>query len=185
MSDPEFLLLGDTLWLEFANTAGGGWAEALPDPGAYLRWTKAVRVEPPASAAQFEQALTFRTRLLTLARALDAGRHPPPAAIEAINARLLTLEGRRQLVRVGGAWRLRFAPTRSPTALEAVALSAAETLGHPIIAVRRCANPECGLYFTDDSPTQGRRWCSRARCGQRGWIERRRGTRPAPLVSES
>jgi predicted RNA-binding Zn ribbon-like protein len=186
MPDPEFLLLGDALWLEFVNTVAtlSGSRDALPDPAAYLRWTKSVRLEPPANTAAFQEALRLRTRLLTLARALDAGRTPPPAAIEAINARLLTLEGRRQLVRVGGAWRLHFAPSRSPSSLEAVALSAAETLANPLIVVRHCANPDCGLFFTDQSPGQGRRWCSRSRCGQRGRVERRRTTRPAPLLAE-
>lgn len=186
MPDPEFLLLGDALWLEFVNTVATptGGSDALSDPAAYHRWTKSVRVEPPADAAAFQDALRFRAKLLQLARALDAGRNPPPAAIEAINTRLLTLEGRRQLVRIGGAWGLRFAPSRSPSALEAVALSAAETLADPLTVVRHCANPDCGLFFADDSPNQERRWCSRSRCGQRGRIERRRGTRPAPLLSE-
>src|SRR5512136_839994 len=108
MPDPEFLLLGDALWLEFVNTV----ANPAGGPAAYLRWTKAVRVESPADAAAFPHALSFRGRLADLARALDGHRNPPPMAIEAINTRLLTLEGRRQLVRIGGTWRLRFAPSR-------------------------------------------------------------------------
>jgi predicted RNA-binding Zn ribbon-like protein len=184
--DPEFLLLGDALWLEFVNTAetAGAGRDALPDLAAYRRWTKSIRLEPPADAAAFHDAIRFRTKLLNLARAIDSGRTPPPSAIEAINTRLLTLEGRRQLVRIAGAWRLRFAPSRPPSALEAVALSAAETLANPLTVVRHCANPECALFFADDSPGQGRRWCSRSRCGQRGRIERRRTSRPAPMLSE-
>jgi predicted RNA-binding Zn ribbon-like protein len=186
MPDPEFLLLGDALWLEFVNTVAipAGGTDALPDPAAYLRWTKAVRVEPPADAVAFQHAHGFRSRLLELARALDGHRKPPPMTIEAINTRLLTLEGRRQLVRIGGAWRLQFAPSRPPTALEAIALSAAETLANPVAVVRHCANPDCRLFFADESPAQERRWCSRSRCGQRGRIERRRRTRPAPLLAE-
>jgi predicted RNA-binding Zn ribbon-like protein len=186
MPDPEFLLLGDALWLEFVNTVAPptGGSDALSGPAAYLRWTKSVRLEQPLDGAAFQDALQLRTKLHNLARVLDAGRKPPPAAIEAINTRLLTLEGRRQLVRIGGAWRLRFAPGRPPSALEAVALSAAETLADPLTVVRHCANPDCGLFFADASANQGRRWCSRSRCGQRGRIERRRATRPAPLLSE-
>lgn len=186
MPDPEFLLLGDALWLEFVNTAAisSGVAEALADAGAYLRWTKAVRLEAPVDGAAFAEAMRFRTQLQRLAQALDGDRSPPPSAIEGINSRLVRLEGRQQLVRIGGAWRLRFAPSRAPAALEAVALSAAQTLTNPLDRVRRCANPECGLFFTDASSGQGRRWCSRTRCGQRGRIERRRVTRPTPLVAE-
>jgi predicted RNA-binding Zn ribbon-like protein len=186
MPDPEFLLLGDALWLEFVNTMAApfGMADTLSDSGAYLRWTKAVRVESPADAAAFAEAIRFRAQLMDLARAMDGGRSPPPSAIEAVNTRLVRLEGRQQLVRIGGAWRLRFVPNRPPAAHEAIALSAAQTLASPVERVRRCANPDCGLFFVDESSGQGRRWCSRSRCGQRGRIERRRTARPAPLVAE-
>jgi predicted RNA-binding Zn ribbon-like protein len=185
MSDPEFLLLGDALWLEFVNTAHTppGQRDALPDASAYLRWTKAVRVEPPVDRAGFAEARTFRGRLLLLARALQEGRSPPPSAVEAINSRLGALDGREQLVRIGGSWRLRFQPVRAPAALQAVAQSAAQTLANPVAMIRLCANPECGLFFADDTPQQSRRWCTRSRCGDRGRIERRRGPR-APVVTE-
>ena len=186
MADPEFLLLGDALWLEFVNTAHTppGPVDTLADPGAWLRWTKAVRVEPPTDRAGFTEARAFRTKLLGLARALDEGRSPSPGTIEAINARLGALNGREQLVRIGGSWRLRFQPARPPAALQAIAQSAAATLANPLVVVRHCANPECGLLFADESPQQSRRWCSRNRCGDRGRIERRRGSRPTPLLAE-
>jgi predicted RNA-binding Zn ribbon-like protein len=187
MPDPEFILLGDALWLEFVNTlmSRPGQLDALPDAAAWLRWTKAVRVEAPDRPGGFAEAREFRAQLAGLARALDAGGRLPPSAIEAVNTRLAALDGREQLVRVGGAWRLRFAPGRLPSALEAVAQSAARTLAAPVATVRRCANPDCGLYLLDESPSQSRRWCSPSRCGQRGRIERRRGTRPpTPLLAE-
>ncbi|HXI19457.1 MAG TPA: CGNR zinc finger domain-containing protein, partial [Gemmatimonadales bacterium] len=59
-----------------------------------------------------------------------------------------------------------------------------QILANPLVTVRRCANPECGLFIADESPTQSRRWCSRARCGQLGRIERRRRSRPTPLIAE-
>lgn len=186
MPDPEFLLLGDALWLEFVNTvAGPRRQDALPDAQAYLRWTKAMRLEPPGTAAAFEEARRFRDQLLAMAGALESSRNPPASGIEAVNARLAPLEGRERLIRVGGAWQIRFAPARPPGALEAVARSVAETLANPVAVVRACANPECGLYLVDDSPSQGRRWCSPTRCGVRGRIERRRRSRPNPLVAES
>ena len=186
MPDPEFLLLGDALWLDFVNTtAACTRPELLPDPAAYLRWTKAVRVDPPGDAAAFEEARRLREHLLSLARALDGSRNPPPAAIEAVNRSLAMLEGREHLLRVGGSWQIRFAPARPPTALEAIARSAGETLANPLALVRRCANPECSLFFVDESTHQHRRWCSPSRCGLGYRVERRRRTRPTPLLAES
>lgn len=183
MPDAEFLLLGDALWLEFVNTAGAG-RDTLPDPGAYHRWTKAVRVESPGDAEAFAVAVALRSRLGGLAAALTEKRAPPPSSIEAINRLLVALDGREQLVRIGGRWRLQFGTARPPSAAQAVAQSAAQTLANPLAVVRRCANPECGLFFVDDSTNQSRRWCSRNRCGQRGRIERRRSNRITPIIGD-
>jgi predicted RNA-binding Zn ribbon-like protein len=185
VQDPEFRLLGDALWLEFINTAESPTQgrDRLPDPAAYLRWTKAVRLEAPVSAAAFGEAMEFRGRLVSMALALEAGRSPPSSAITAVNARLHGFDGREQLVRIGGSWQVRFVPARSPTALEAVARSVGETLSNPVVVVRRCANPACGLFFADGSPQLSRRWCG-PDCRQRGRVERRRTSRPAPLLAE-
>lgn len=183
MPDDEFLLLGDALWLEFVNTAGAG-RDRLPNPGAYLRWTKAVRVEAAGDPETFAEAIHLRTRLAALAEALTERRAPPPSSIEAINRLLVPLEGREQLVRIGGHWRLKFGVSRPPRAVEAVAQSAAQTLANPLAVVRRCANPDCGLFLADESASQSRRWCSRNRCGQRGRIERRRSNRITPIVAD-
>ena len=186
MSDAEFLLLGDALWLEFVNTiAGPNRADSLPDTVSYLRWTKALRLEPPERVAAFDEAIQFRDRLARLAQALQAQRHPPAAAVDAINLRLAPLPGREHLVRVGGHWQIRFAPGRPPSALEAIARSAAETLADPLALIRSCANPECGLFLLDDAAHQIRRWCSPARCGRMGRTERRRRSRPTPIISDA
>ena len=49
------------------------------------------------------------------------------------------------------------------------------TLAEPLVYVRRCAGEGCSLFFTDDSPTQSRRWCNAAVCGREVRVERRRG----------
>ncbi len=183
MTDHEFLLLGDALWLDFVNTARPA-LDALPDATAFQRWCRAVCVDPTAGPVSFTELRRFRERLTLLARALAEHRNPPPSAVEAINGRLAAVEGREHLVRIGGTWRIRFAPGRGPTALEAVAYSAAQSLAAPQVRIRVCANPSCGLFLQDDSPSQSRRWCSRSRCGQGTRVERRRRVRPTPLISE-
>ncbi|MFN8650705.1 MAG: CGNR zinc finger domain-containing protein [Gemmatimonadales bacterium] len=186
MSDPEFLLLGDALWLEFVNTqAGPGRADAIPDPPAWLRWTTALRLEAPRHAADLEAAHRFREKLARLAESLAGRRGPSPSGVEAVNAELAAHPAHEQLVRVGGAWQLRAVSSRPPTALEAIARSAAETLATPSALVRACANPDCGLYLLDASTGQGRHWCSPARCGTTQRPERRRRSRLTPLVSDA
>lgn len=183
MPDPEFLLLGDTLWLDFVNTARID-KDMLPDAAAFLRWCKAVRVDHVRGAEGFTQVRKFRDQLVTLAEALEAHRHPPASIIESINSRLAGLEGQERLLRVGGTWRMRFSPGRSPTALEAIAQSVASTLATPQASVRSCANQSCRLFLVDDSPSQSRRWCSRARCGHGTRVERRRNARLTPVVAD-
>jgi len=186
MADPEFILLGDALWLDFINTTTSqtGAGDALPDPAAYRRWCKALRAAPPEEPEDWSQAVAFRSLLWDLARSRDQGRGAPASAIAAVNALLRPVDGHQQLVRVGGAWQLRFAPGRPGRALEAVAWSAAGMLADPTVQIRQCVGQNCGLFFSDDSPNQARRWCSGQRCGRAGRIERRRASRPAPLLSD-
>jgi predicted RNA-binding Zn ribbon-like protein len=186
MADSEFILLGDALWLDFINTIiSQAGTDALPDPASYRRWCKAVRAAPPDEPEAYTEAVSLRNHLLGLARAIDQGRAAPASAIAAMNGLLQRVEGYQQLVRIGGAWQLRFAPGRPGLVLEAVARSVAETLADPRVQVRQCAGQNCRLFFSDDSPTQARRWCSGQRCGRTGLIERRRASRPAPLLSDS
>lgn len=178
MSEPEFTLLGDAIWLDFVNTARGRSTtppDLLPDNDAVRRWAAALSLEADGDALTLDDAVTFRERLTALADALHGGLQPPPASITAINEQLARGEGCHQLTRIGGEWHLRFAPTRRPAVLEAIARSAAATLADPLLFVRRCASETCSLFFTDDSPNQSRRWCNATVCGREVRVERRRG----------
>lgn len=179
MADPEFILLGDAVWLDFINTARGRIAsppDLLADPAALGRWAIAQSLESlNGNQPAPEDVLRFRDRLSTLAEALDAGLQPPSGSIDAINDQLGRAGGSHQLIRVGGDWQLRFAPQRQPAVLEAIAQSAAACLADPLLFVRRCAGATCSLFFSDDSPSQGRRWCNAEVCGRQVKVERRRG----------
>lgn len=178
MADPEFTLLGDALWLDFVNSAGGRTPappDLLPDLAAYHRWTKANRLVPDIERRPFGELIAFRDRLKALAEALHGGEPSPPSAVEAINAALAASPGARQLVRVGGTWRLRFTPAVAPAALAAIALSAATTLADPAVRVRRCAGAACSLFIADGSAAQTRLWCAPEICGAGIAVERRRG----------
>jgi predicted RNA-binding Zn ribbon-like protein len=178
MSQTEFILLGDAIWLDFVNTARGripSPPDLLPDDAAVLRWAGAQSLYLDGGTPALDEALRLRDRLTTLAEALHGGLQPPAGAIAAINEQLARGDGCHQLTRVGGEWQLRFAPIRRPAILEAIAQSAAVSLADPLLFVRRCAGERCSLFFSDDSPNQSRRWCSAAACGREVRVERRRG----------
>lgn len=176
MTHPEFTLLGDAVWLDFINSSRGrapSPPDLLPDAAAYDRWSRAQRLSE--DGAPFALVRSFREHLTAIAEALDAGLQPPGGAVAALNGQLAKCPGSHQLIRVGGGWRLRFAPTRPLRALEAIARSAAETLTSPATTIRRCAGATCSLFIADDTPAQGRRWCDATLCGNGARVERRRG----------
>jgi predicted RNA-binding Zn ribbon-like protein len=179
MADREFTLLGDAVWLDFVNTARGrvpSPPDLLASPAALDRWAHAQSLESlNGDRPALEEVFRFRDRLSALAEALHAGMQPPGGSIGAINEQLARTGGFHQLTRVGGAWQVRFAPTGRMALLEAVAQSAAASLADPLLFVRRCAAENCSLFFSDDSPNQGRRWCSAEVCGHQVKVERRRG----------
>jgi predicted RNA-binding Zn ribbon-like protein len=178
MTEPDFTLLGDALWLDFINTARGrGPAppDLLPDEAALLRWSAAQSIDLNGGPPPLTLVLELRARLTALAEALHAGLQPPTASIAAINEQLAQGGGCHQLTRTGGEWQLRFAAEQSPALLQAIAQSAAVSLADSLRFVRRCVGEGCSLFFSDDSPNQSRCWCSITACGQQVKVERRRG----------
>jgi predicted RNA-binding Zn ribbon-like protein len=180
MAHPEFTLLGDAVWLDFVNSARGralSPPDMLPDAAAFTRWARAQRLMQLDGDAPYPAIREFRQQLSALAEALDAGLQPPAGSIAAINAILSRSAGSHRLTRVGGEWRLHFAPSVPLTPLEAIARSAAATLADAQVVVRRCAGETCSLFVADASPTRSRRWCVAALCGANLRVERRRGPR--------
>jgi predicted RNA-binding Zn ribbon-like protein len=180
MALDEFTLLGDALWLDFVNSARGrilSPPDRLPDAAAYARWCRLHHLDLAGDPTPLAEVRDLRARLTELAEALHEGRRAPAGAIAALNEQLARSAGSHQLTRVGGEWRLRFAPVRPLAALEAISRSAATTLADGGIAVRRCAGETCSLFFTDDSRTGSRSWCVASVCGRNARVERRRGLR--------
>ncbi len=180
MPDPEFILLGDALWLDLVNTARSRThdrADRLQSPADYHRWTKSEKLASDADAVAFEEVLEVRERLTGLAASLAAGRRAPAASVDALNRAQARHPGRAQLIRSAGRWALHLAPEGSLKALDAVAWSAATTLSDPQAAVRECAGATCDLFFLDRTPGHTRRFCSPATCGQAARVERRRRPR--------
>ena len=183
MADHGFLLLDDALWIDFLNTAvtPPGARDVLADAGTYQLWTRACQLPTDPDSLPFDQVLDFRERLRALAESLDAGRRPPPSAVEAINRVLEGAPGRARLGRVGGRWRELFLPDEPPRAFQAIARSAASTLTDQECVVRRCA-PDCGLYYTEPRPGPSRSWCGLPGCPSGLRLERRRPGRLTPVL---
>jgi len=90
--------------------------------------------------------------------------------IEPVNEILSITEGHDEIVFAENAWKMQFKAREESLdwLLAAVARSAAEIIVEGTQArVRMCANPACGLFFSDKSRTRRRRWCSMAICGNR------------------
>lgn len=176
MREERFILLGDAVWLDFANTARGRQPnppDRLPGPPAWEAWLDALQL--PRTTESFDEVRTLRTHLIDIAAALANSQPSPSASVRAINTLLASAPGSQQLVRVAGQWQLTFAPTGHPGVLSTLARMAAETLALPTAAIRICEGPTCSLFLLDRSPTQYRRWCSPDHCGRGMRVERRRG----------
>lgn len=179
MPDPDFILLGDAIWIDFVNTTRGTGpsTDRLNDVAAYHRWIKAQKLSSDADQQPFDEVLAFRDRLTALAEALSRGKQAPTSSIHAVNAVLVRTTGHNQLTRVGGEWRTKFVPLKPAAAIDAIARSVAGTLSDPAAVVRQCSGPDCTLFFVDTNPNHVRRWCRMAVCGVKLRIERRRNPR--------
>jgi len=176
------VLIAGRLALDFANTA----------PSARdLSWDVFVAFLLDAKLVTLERAARLRPLLLSEPQAVDAillkilrlresfravfssivERRPFPRHwVEPMNEILRVTEGHDELVPREDGWRLQFIAREEGLEwlLAAIARSAAELLVEGSEApIRRCANPDCRLFFYDDSRTHRRRWCSMATCGNR------------------
>jgi predicted RNA-binding Zn ribbon-like protein len=180
-------LLGGRLAVDFANlgrvfSAGSlrplTWAILItfleaakvvsPERGARLLLL--TRSDPDAAEGLLAVAKRLQAALYSGFSALAAGNRFEKESSEVINGILQVTEGHDELVWDGRAWRMEFiAREDSPEwLLAAIARSAAEIVADQQQArLRSCANPECGLLFSDTSRTRKRRWCSMATCGNR------------------
>lgn len=134
---------------------------------------------PDETVELLRRAVSFRGALRLIFEARVDGAAILPGWIDPLNEILAYTEGYDRLrpvtERVGGQPEWRLALYARAQGLEwlltAIARSAAELVAEgPGAPIRKCANPNCGLFFYDDSRTGGRRWCSMASCGNRAKV---------------
>jgi predicted RNA-binding Zn ribbon-like protein len=164
------------LCLDFANTrywrGQSSPSETLNAPQDLAAWAKAAKAPP---TREFENALALRE---TIYRLFDANAEGKPAAardLEAFNRALAAAPARTTLKRGrdGYAWEIDAKSSTALSLLAPVLWSAGDLLAGPRLdRVRKCANPECGWLFLDDSRAGKRRWCSMSACGNRAKARR-------------
>ncbi|MDP3159335.1 MAG: CGNR zinc finger domain-containing protein [Reyranella sp.] len=170
------------LCLEFANTrywrGQDAPTETLNAPEDLAAWTVAnegLKPAKPPARREFERAIELRELVHRLFDAHAQAKAPVPRDVESLNAALSEAPARTTLRRERGgyAWDI---DMRSGTALALLApvlWTAGDLLaGTRLDRVRRCANPECGWLFLDDSRAGKRRWCSMSSCGNRAKARR-------------
>jgi predicted RNA-binding Zn ribbon-like protein len=146
--------------------------ETLNAPADLAAWVKAPKLPGPL---EFDQAIALREAIYRLFDAQAQGKAGPSRDLDALNRALTEAPARTALKRgrVGYEWDM---DTKSGTALALLApvlWSAGDLLAGPRLdKVRRCANPECGWLFLDDSRAGRRRWCSMSACGNRAKARR-------------
>lgn len=151
-----------------------------------LRLEALQRSEPTVVDAVLLKVLRLRECVRAVFSAIEARREFPRTWVGPINEILRVTEGHDELVAQEGHWRLEFVARENGLEwlLAAIARSAAElVLEGQAAPIKRCANPECRLFFYDDSRTRQRRWCSMAVCGNRhkvaAFLRRKQGGRQA------
>ena len=178
-------LIGSSLSVEFVNLARNAeelsWQRLIefmvaagivsPDRGAQLYTL------PESDSRSAEQLLRRAQRLAAALRlifsAMVRRQRVSPEWIEPANEILRITEGHDELMQESGQWRIEFIAREGGLEwlLAAIARSAAEIVVEGAQArLRLCANPDCGLFFYDDSRTRRRRWCSMAVCGNRSKV---------------
>jgi predicted RNA-binding Zn ribbon-like protein len=169
------------LCLEFANTRY--WrgqpvpTETLNATEDLLAWAagNVAKEARPLAKREFERAIEAREAIYRVFDATARGKAPAAADLQALNELLAAAPARASLRRErnGFSWDVDMRGSTALGQLAPVLWSAGDLLtGNKLDKVKRCANPECGWLFLDDSRAGKRRWCSMESCGNRAKARR-------------
>jgi len=195
---PAFYFIGNHLILDFINTkiaVEGKPFDLLDNYVALLKWlckTELISIEEAdlyeqrwGSDGRGEQTLTvareLRDSLLNIIEQRKAGEKYPRKSVENINKLLENQIITTKLVWIDNT----FVSEKHVNMLEPlhvlipIAEAAVDFFSqYSIHLVKKCENPECVLYFYDNSKNSTRRWCSQKTCGNRikvaAYLERQR-----------
>ncbi len=169
------------LCLDFANTrywrGQAAPTETLNTVEDLAAWASAnaAKAHRPFGRREFERALELREAIYRVFDATARGKAPSSSDLETLNVELTAAPARAAVrrERSGFAWDVDLRGSSALGQLAPVLWSAGDLLtGNRLGRVKRCANPECGWLFLDDSRAGKRRWCSMASCGNRAKARR-------------
>jgi predicted RNA-binding Zn ribbon-like protein len=121
-------------------------------------------------AEMLDQAKALRATLRAMARQMAGRNGVPKAAVAAINARLQSCRGYREVVREGQNFKQYFIPSAEgkDELLAFLAMMGSDLLTSADgTLIKKCKNPACVLYFYDTTKNHARNWCSMQLCGNR------------------
>lgn len=187
VSESKFIFVGNHRCLDFINTRivdKGSPVDMLGDFSDLLNWMVQAQVledreanwellkwnGKPEGKDVFQQALEFRAVLLNMVERIVQEKPVKQPTIENINELLRHRLGYTQLTRLRSRFETRF-HVESGSSIQLIvplAESASDLLCHADFSlIKKCANPDCILYFYDISKNHARRWCSMNICGNR------------------
>ncbi len=184
-TDSRLPLLGGRLSVDFANATPSNGTLSWERLILFLESTYIVSAErgaqllslpqsdPQAAEALLQKAWRLGTALRKVFAVMIRKQRMLGEWIAPINEILRITEGHDELVGQDNSWKIEFVAREGGLdwLLAAVARSGAEIVAEGARArLRLCANPQCGLFFYDNSRTRRRRWCSMAVCGNRSKV---------------
>jgi predicted RNA-binding Zn ribbon-like protein len=173
--------------LSFAGTLGNrGSAEPLervPDAAALRAWLSEAgllaRVRTEIDESIYRRSIELRETIWRIAAALERGRKPARADIDALNEAVKRWSPAPRLD--PATLRLEAREGQDPvrSALGRVAVDALELFGDPARRdrLRACEDAGCSALFLDPGRGRPRLWCSMARCGNRAKVAAYRARR--------
>ena len=160
-------LVGEPLALDLVNTQ---WHEGGAQHDLFATLQGAARWLDEAGLGGTEVTKESRLALCDAREALRGALEHPGREPQALNAVLrkgrmlaqIKADGPTYIPEVPDAWRVAWLAAQSYL----------ELLTRAPERIRRCAHPDCILYFYDTSKNGTRRWCSMKTCGNRAKARR-------------
>ena len=169
----DFLMVGFHPFIDFVNTLpvmNGEAIEQIGDGGAFLNLLGRLELAGKPSlyrltSADAELVAQEARRMREDFRALFFQLIHPNPDLTAANVWFSRL-GSPQLISTGNKISLGYSGDATTDQLVPLLRSGLELLSSDVVGrIRKCANPDCVLWYLDTTKSGTRRWCSMAHCG--------------------